>query len=335
MSVFLMSPILIKILVMKKIGLLLLVLKLVSPVVVGQDNSFEKTASGLMYKIMTTTRDSVVKEGDILKIQYTQLINDSVLGSSYSKTPAYAKIKSVPDNAYSPEEIFKLLRKGDSVLVVQLVDTLINKFPPGQIPPFMKKGDRLVLQIKIEDVFATDSLAMADSQKYMEAEQAIQMADMKKRQEQAEKEMKIDLPAQSKKMKAWLLKKKIVAAKTGLGTYVKIKYAGTGAKIKTGDYITVKYTGKHLENGKVFQSNMKGENPPYGFVIGRNNVIKGWDEGLLLLRKGAKATLYIPAALAYGRNPQAGSPFKPNEPLIFDVEIASVGDAPEAAVEQQ
>lgn len=320
---------------MKKTLFLLFVLKLLGINAVGQDIPFEKTASGLMYKIITTTKDSVAKEGDVLKIQYTQLINDSVLGSSYSRMPAYAKIRLIPGDAYSPEEIFKLLRKGDSALVVQLVDSLIKKFPPGQIPPFMKKGDKLVLQLKVEDVFVSDSLAREDSQKYLEAEQAIQMAEMKKRQEQAEKEMKADLAGQSKQMKAWLLKRKIVAAKTGLGTYVKIKYAGTGAKIKVGDYITVKYTGKHLDNGKVFQSNMKGENPPYGFVIGRRNVIKGWDEGLLLLRKGARATLYIPAALAYGRSPQPGSPFKPNEPLIFDVEIVTVGDAPKQDVDQQ
>ena len=61
-------------------------------------------------------------------------------------------------------------------------------------------------------------------------------------------------------------------------------------------------------------------------MIGRHAIIPGWDDGLRLLRKGAKATLYIPAFLAYDQQPGPGR--TPNENLIFDVNIVDVTDAP-------
>ncbi len=291
---------------------------------------YKKTKSGILYKMVITGKDSVAKEGNILKIQYTQKINDSLLGSSYGRMPAYAKIKQVADDAYSPEEVFKFLRKGDSVLVVQMVDSLMKKLPPGSLPPFMKKGDKLVLGIKVEEVYTSDSLAMADSEKYKSVEQARQMEEMKKMQENADAEMKADLVGQTKEMEAWLAGKNIKAQKTGLGSYVVIKEPGTGMQVDEGKYLSVKYSGKKLSDGVEFENNMEGGKPLLPVVIGRRQgqgaVIRGLDDGLRLFKKGGKGTIYIPGALAYGRNPQPGSPFKVNEALIFDVEIADVSD---------
>jgi FKBP-type peptidyl-prolyl cis-trans isomerase len=56
------------------------------------------------------------------------------------------------------------------------------------------------------------------------------------------------------------------------------------------------------------------------------NVIRGWDEGLLLFKKGGKGTIFIPGFLAYGKG-QAGSPFKPFQAMKFDVELLNVSDS--------
>ena len=53
-------------------------------------------------------------------------------------------------------------------------------------------------------------------------------------------------------------------------------------------------------------------------------MIAGWDEGILLLHEGDKARLVIPSELAYGSR-GAGGVIPPNAPLIFDVELVSVG----------
>jgi len=88
-----------------------------------------------------------------------------------------------------------------------------------------------------------------------------------------------------------------------------------------GKTVSVHYTG-YLENGTVFDSSIsRGE--PISFPLGQGRVIKGWDEGIALLKVGEKARLLIPSALAYG-NRGAGGLIPPGADLIFDVELVGV-----------
>ena len=96
---------------------------------------------------------------------------------------------------------------------------------------------------------------------------------------------------------------------------------GTGAQPKTGDTVRVHYTGK-FANGKVFDSSVsRGE--PLEFSLGRGRVIKGWDEGIALMKVGGKAVLTIPPHLAYGEN-GAGGVIPPNATLTFEVELVGI-----------
>jgi FKBP-type peptidyl-prolyl cis-trans isomerase FkpA len=78
--------------------------------------------------------------------------------------------------------------------------------------------------------------------------------------------------------------------------------------------------------GKQFDSNT-GNAVPFGFVLGAGRVIKGWDEGLMGMKEGAKRTLIIPADKAYGER-GAGGVIPPNATLIFDVDLAQIGYQP-------
>jgi len=96
---------------------------------------------------------------------------------------------------------------------------------------------------------------------------------------------------------------------------------GTGEQAVAGKTVSVHYTGK-LTNGKVFDSSIpRGE--PIAFKLGAGQVIKGWDEGIALMKVGGKATLTIPPELGYGAR-GAGGVIPPNATLIFDVELVSV-----------
>lgn len=99
------------------------------------------------------------------------------------------------------------------------------------------------------------------------------------------------------------------------GLSYKIEKEGTGAKVTDDDRVAVKYTGKTID-GKVFDSNDSTVFSPRG-------VVPGFGEGLKLLNKGSKATLYIPGDLGYGVRGQ-GDRIAPGATLIFDIEILDV-----------
>ncbi|MBC6992463.1 FKBP-type peptidyl-prolyl cis-trans isomerase [Hymenobacter sp. BT491] len=107
-----------------------------------------------------------------------------------------------------------------------------------------------------------------------------------------------------------------------------VSQPGNGTPAKAGQQVTVLYTG-FLPNGRIFDSSAT-EGRPLKIRLGRNEVIKGWEELLLLLPPGARARVWIPAALAYGakgtRNPDNPDEYliAPNTDLVFDIAVLKV-----------
>jgi peptidylprolyl isomerase len=106
---------------------------------------------------------------------------------------------------------------------------------------------------------------------------------------------------------------------------------GDGPQPQPGDIVAVHYRGT-LEDGTEFDNSYdRGE--PITFALGRGRVIRGWDEGIALLKEGGKAKLILPPELAYGED-GAGSVIPPNATLTFEVELVSISPgAPEAPAE--
>ncbi len=97
--------------------------------------------------------------------------------------------------------------------------------------------------------------------------------------------------------------------------------SGTGATPKPGDTVTVHYTG-WLTDGTKFDSSVDRAEP-FSFVLGRGQVIAGWDQGLARMRVGDKVRLTIPPELAYGEGGYPGA-IPPRATLIFEVELLSI-----------
>jgi FKBP-type peptidyl-prolyl cis-trans isomerase len=109
------------------------------------------------------------------------------------------------------------------------------------------------------------------------------------------------------------------------GLQYKVTKEGTGDNPKPTDKVTVHYKGT-LIDGKVFDSSIdRGQ--PASFQL--NRVIKGWTEGLQLMKPGGKAILYIPSELGYGDRTTPTIPG--GSTLIFEVELISIAPPPPPA----
>ena len=97
---------------------------------------------------------------------------------------------------------------------------------------------------------------------------------------------------------------------------------GEGESPQKGQTVTVHYTGWLEEGGQKFDSSLD-RGAPFSFIIGKGQVIAGWDEGVATMKVGGKRKLTIPAHLAYGDR-GAGGVIPPHATLIFDVELLGV-----------
>ncbi len=121
-------------------------------------------------------------------------------------------------------------------------------------------------------------------------------------------------------------KKKEGVKTTASGLQYKSLKEGAGPQPKASDTVTVNYRGTLIDGTEFDSSYKRGE--PATFPL--NGVIKGWTEGLQLMKKGSKFQFVIPPSLAYGER-AVGADIGPNSTLVFDVELLDVKPAEAAA----
>ena len=109
---------------------------------------------------------------------------------------------------------------------------------------------------------------------------------------------------------------------------------GTGQAVKFRSAVTVGYTGwvydgcKPDFKGTMFDTS-EGRPTPFGFVVGAERVIKGWDEGLIGMKEKGKRLLVIPPNKAYGTREMAGGKIPPGSTLVFEVELYQIVSQPQ------
>merc|ERR1711959_288353 len=112
-----------------------------------------------------------------------------------------------------------------------------------------------------------------------------------------------------------------MGAKT-MGVTVETITPGDGKTFpKRGDKLTMHYTGTLTDGSKFDSSRDRGS--PFQFTIGVGQVIKGWDEGVIQMSVGQRATLKITSDFGYGAR-GAGGVIPPNADLNFDVELLQI-----------
>ncbi|WP_276131726.1 FKBP-type peptidyl-prolyl cis-trans isomerase [Polluticoccus soli] len=269
--------------------------------------SYKKTKEGLEYNIIKDEKgDRKPIVGDVvamhITIRYKDDKTDTVLLRSRdinSGQPAEFVLGPAQFKG-AWEEGITMLTAGDSASFRVPVDS-IKKASGGQMPPFMKDGQKIQYDVVLVSV---------------------------KSQAEAEQQMKSNAGKQAETddriIQEYLTKNNITAQKTASGLYYVVEKEGTGATPQKGQAVSVNYTGKTLD-GKPFDSNVDPQfqhTDPFQFNVGQGMVIPGWDEGIMLLKKGSKAKLFVPSPLAYG--PQGNGPIAPNSVLLFDVELLDI-----------
>lgn len=280
---------------------------------------FKKTKSGLPYKIYSEKKGPTLRSGEVVKIHYTVTITnngkDSVLQATRNTGgPIYMPVNTSQSQPYDISEIVPLLRKGDSVVVVQAVDTFLRRSPQGA-PPFFKKGGKLTTTLRIVDVFAD--------------QQAARMDEIKERENvfNTDKTVQAQLQKDAQTLQSYFQQNNIQATKTPAGAYLQTLSAGAGPRVQSGDVVEVFYTGRTIDGARPFDSNVDTSfhhTEPLTVRVGEGQMMRGFEDALAQMKEGDKARVYIPSPLAYGAQgiPQAG--IGPNAILVFDVETRRI-----------
>lgn len=275
---------------------------------------FKKSETNLLYKfIVDVPGENKPKLGDNVEVHILTHINDSLLFNSRQLNHDQPVGFTVMPPSFKGDlvEGLMLMTPGDSAVFLISVDSVQKS--GAQLLPWMKSGDMIEYDVVMVSV---------KSKEQVKAE-----ADAK-----ASAQVKID----DSLLQDYFKKNKLKPMKTSSGLYYVISKKGTGPLPKAGEKIFVNYTGKTLQ-GVTFDSNVDPafhHVEPFSFNVGQHMVISGWDEGLMLLNKNSKATLYIPSTLAYGDR-GAGEKIPANSVLIFDVEVTSIGEEKPATDESK
>ena len=255
---------------------------------------------GYAYKYVRKGDGELPKNGEIVLYNMKYMDeNDSILQQSTTENPLMLQCDSIQwDNMGPLYKALQIIREGDSILVKIPTKTLFGESFKSPVPPSLNPEGEITFCLGLDKIRTQEEMeadALAQSQEQMDSD--IEIIDK------------------------YLEENGIDAQSTESGLRYVIDVEGTGNYPEPGDSVKVHYTGTLLGGDKFDSSLDRGE--PLPFVIGRRQVIMGWDEGIALLKPGGKGTLYIPSPLAYGAR-GAGGLIPPNAVLKFDVELIEI-----------
>jgi len=276
-------------------------------VLLASCNQYQKTPSGVAYKISGNSKEKI-KQGQIFKyhMEFKVPPKDSVFNTTFEHLPGFMMFDSTRVSPHSYLELISKVGEGDEVTFSLSVDTL-KKFGALEYNQIFHRNDVIKGKMKILKIFKGEEEANADYKKEIELE----------------KNRELDL------LKKYVKEKGITAKELPSGVMVQVEKEGEGSKPDSGQTVLVLYKG-YFPNGKEFDSNNGPKSPnknPLSIQVGAGGVIPGMEEGIRSFGKGGKGKIFIPALMGYGMGGQP--PIIPQYAnLIFDVEVIDVMATP-------
>ncbi len=255
--------------------------------------------TGLSYVMHKSNKGPKLKLDDVVTLNLKYITSkDSIVFDSWKMgKPIQLKIAKASFKGDLMDGL-SLLSVGDSASFLINADSLFTKTFTAPRPAFIDSSSFLSFTVKIIST-TTDA--------------ALKAEELKAEKENAMKENEM--------IAKYIAEKQITPSKSSSGLMYIISEPGTGEQAQAGKTVKVHYTGRLLDGTK-FDSSLD-RSDPIEFKLGQGMVIKGWDEGIALLKVGGKALLIIPSNLAYGSR-GAGGVIPPFSPLTFEVELVSV-----------
>ena len=281
---------------------------------------FKKGEGDLHYIIHEDKDGPKIQKGDFIVFKATQKTEeDSVMFNTEDSGRPGMTGQQDPVFKGDYATAFAMLSEGDSATFKISLDSLNTKM--GMPKVANTKGKYVILNVKIDKVIAkgkqTEPQFQAKVEQYFKAE-----AEKAKNRE-------------GSLIEAYVKDKDLKPTTTASGLKYVITKEGSGAKPNVGDTVELNYTGRFVTGAnKMFDTSFKEvaekegkADPmrpykPIKVPAGAGSTIPGFDEALLLLNKGAKATIIVPSKLGYG--PQGNQMFGPYTPLTFELEIVNI-----------
>jgi FK506-binding protein 3 len=180
----------------------------------------------------------------------------------------------------------------------------------GQLASVTKNANKVKLDEAHEDLFATKEFrSAADDEELAKAMAATSISDKPTSSSSAPTEKKKEAPKAAEGPKY----KKAVSKKGDGDTYP-----------KKNDTVSIRFKGTCKSTGKVFQDITGKKDSPFEVKVGVGKLIRGWDEALLTMSVGEKATVTIEPEWGYGAKGLPDGNIGPNETLIFEIELLEV-----------
>jgi FKBP-type peptidyl-prolyl cis-trans isomerase FkpA len=299
---------------MKKLSLL--VFAAIAAILVACGGGMQTSPSGYKYIKHTNATGEAATMGSYCYVNISVYQDDSLVNSTYQMGRTVPIM--VPDLSKLPEDqkgvgkanpvadVLALMKVGDSITVDVPIDSLMRQNPS------LANAKTLKYAITLADVQTKDEY---DAERAKEQQEKQAAATVYQEQEKVIAEK---LAVILKDYKSGANKANLKTTDSGL-KYLVLE-EGKGTQAASGKGVDVMYYGM-LTNGTEFDNSYK-RGQPFSFPLGQGQVIKGWDEGIALLKEGTKAVLFIPSALGYGEQGNAAIPA--NSELVFYVELLKV-----------
>lgn len=263
------------------------------------ENVFLKTATGIEYKVVKASKSKrTPRVGDVMYMNMTYRTekNDSLLFASSDLGEDFRMRLAAPSDKGCIEEAFMLLHEGDSAVIkVDAIKFFVKSQGKASIPAYIKKGDRLVFNVKMKKILSGMDYASANKEVYQKR-----------------------LDEENSLINRFLINMNYPLRKTDSGLHILTINKGAGKKPAVGNTVKIDYTAAFID-GSVFDSTLE-RSEPFSFVIGQKQVILGLEEAVMNMQVGDHCLVIIPFRLAYG-DQKYGNVIPPFSTLVFEIEL--------------